>query len=72
MATKDWKLETDNEELNLMNFYKKSTKSIIAVWKDYGAWHFNVKINNRWNENDKPFKTKSQALKFAKSYMRTH
>jgi len=74
MALKDWK---KNEYEGTIN-YKKGTKTIKIIDHEivYGQSGFGVYLNDSsykyyeiWRRK---FKTKSQALKYARSYMRTH
>jgi len=83
MALKDWKKTYSTEDAEFYN--NPITKRYIHINKKR-ARDFGNKKYVRWEvsfENDKSgfmiidrtpayFKSKSQALKFAKSYMRTH
>ena len=80
MALKDWEKRSNNVWYN----DKKDSLLEIEKWEEYGKANignllkkqagYNVSVNNKRNFTiiDKDFKTKSQALRFAKSYMRTH
>lgn len=73
MAIKDWKKVGSNsykKELKLLiitkyELGKKRNLYAVSVFSDYG-WTSQHKVVS------KDFKTKTQALKFAKSYMRKH
>ena len=73
MVLKDWKLISDMPENYL--WQKKNGKELYTyklhasvVW-DGNPW---VATNMPDEKELKTFKTKAQALKFAKEYMRTH
>ena len=74
MATKDWKKETDTSKM-ILYVNKYNNKFNVDVF--YYRFHY----KNKWlvktaitdeSLKIKTFKTKSQALKYAKSYMRKH
>ena len=78
MALKDWKKIKEHEWIygTKHGIIFKSKKEypvnhLILLWPEYtrNGWYFedNKSMNTR-----KWFKSKSQALKFAKSYMRKH
>ena len=65
MALKDWKLVFNVKDQVL---YKHKDGERIIIITDEGKrkkWLFSVNLGNR-----REFKTKSQAMKFARSYMR--
>ena len=64
MALKDWK-QIENHPRD--NKWRKN-KNTIGIWEfHHGGWFF-----ERYDKELKYFKTKSQALKYAKAYMRKH
>jgi len=66
MATKDW--EKDREKSNIITWWnnnKKEGVSIVQFMNNNGKWSFTSE-----GKTIKDFKTKSQALAYAKSYMR--
>ncbi|MBU0894850.1 MAG: hypothetical protein KKF48_02780 [Nanoarchaeota archaeon] len=70
MALKDWKLKFKTKGQILWINEKK--EKLVQITDDYGkGWNY-----ASWGRNEKSkykhFKTKSQALKLAKSYMRKH
>jgi len=79
MATKDWKKRKDNTIDELWE--KRSSSSYHG---NYEIWVYKIKNPERelrWvfrireiggGSNTKQFKTKKQALKFAKAYMKKH
>ena len=79
MALKDWKKVNDN---TIDNLWEKKSKS--SYYGDYEIWVYKIRNPERklrWvfklkeigrGHQTKQFKTKSQAIKFAKAYMRTH
>jgi len=82
MAIRDWKnLERKND---YVSYIKKNQDLLIISYSLGGtrgyAWIWEVSIKTRLSSPLlyastiilKEFKTKSQALKFAKNYMRTH
>ena len=68
MALKDWKLELNR--LNRKEFYNNKTKYYLIIYKDKQISRFWKVRSHLLISPD--FKSKSQALKFAKAYMRTH
>lgn len=71
MALKDWKkLKATSPSIFTWNKWTGRTNKQVDVWKptrldtEYSVW-------TSANKQSK-FKTKIQALKFAKAYMRTH
>ncbi|MEK6880128.1 MAG: hypothetical protein AABY22_10990 [Nanoarchaeota archaeon] len=73
---KDWKRYTENEWSR-----KDDRYSFVKVWKTglssnerkrrgIGLYFFSGRVSRNGIETKKSFKTKSQALRFAKSYMR--
>jgi len=76
MATKDWKKVKDN-----IVDYLWENKSLSSYHDNYEIWVYKGKVNDkvRWifrfreignGSYTKHFKTKQQALKYAKAYMR--
>ena len=61
MAIKDWK----KKKL----FWIKNNKQVFSITKSL-LGGYNIIFSG--NQPQKRFKTKSEALKFAKSYMKTH
>ena len=70
MAIKDWK---KNYAVNIPSWKNDKTMGRIYIDK-YSDGDYAVKIYKHYSTfaEEKLFKTKSQALKFAKSYMRKH
>ena len=76
MATKDWKkISEDNERIHWHN--NKIHEGAFVYLQDYipelkkdNEWTFTIEPNKKGI--DKPFKSKSQAISFAKQYMRSH
>ena len=76
MATKDWKKESG---VGVVDHLWKNQKNSNEVWvykirlsDDKIGWAVTIRNPGGSTAPDKSFKTKSQALKFAKSYMRKH
>ena len=73
MAIKDWKLLFDDSESGIG--YRKKDKTLNVFnsyfYTDKNLWEMSVTKNSR-KIVKKHFKTKSQALKYAKAYMRKH
>ena len=74
MATKDWTKDVAPMEGNYLFINKHIFFKRISVFRNYPMKSFSVKV---WNSQmniiiDKTFNIKSQALKFAHQYMRTH
>lgn len=74
MALKDWGKNTAPIEGNYLFINKHIYLKRISIFRNYPMKSFSVKV---WNSKmnpiiDKTFKSKPQALKFAKSYMRKH
>ena len=68
MALKDWK----KVKAGIMGWEHKRLKILVRLGQEKGEF-YNIKIIEYGRTTlDKYFKTKSQALKFAKSYMRKH
>lgn len=67
MALKDWK--KISEYYYIDKFHSKQLFIRKNNYSKYNVYSYSFNGNNEIN---KFFKTKSQALKFAKSYMRTH
>jgi len=76
MALKDWK--TDKTPFyNILTHWQNQWGGVVEVSFDADELgnpsHYTVFINDRRIlKNNKNFKTKSQALAFAKKYMRSH
>ncbi len=70
MATKDWKkLRGENMWAN------KSTRGLIGLVRNANKDHVVTVGRGNWDNNSRDigkFKTKAQALKFARTYMRSH
>jgi hypothetical protein len=68
MALKDWKKVKENK------WRKEYSNKVIFIEYDklYTNNDYLVFTSNSWNALGKRFKTKSQALRFAKAYMRKH
>jgi len=68
MALKDWKKLDDDKSM------KRWIKTDNAYIRDVVKikYYSHIIEVHYGNNNRQDFKTKSQALKFAKSYMRTH
>ena len=62
MALKDYK-KIIRRDKNIIQFKNKKTGDIVGIY---------LLTNKKWETLTKKFKTKQQALKFAKSYMRKH
>ena len=75
MAIKDWKIY-DKDNTGQVGWIiwnnKKYTDDFVELSKDNKSWW--VSDYNRGSpvENKKRFKSKSQAMGFARQYMRTH
>jgi len=79
MVLKDWKKVKDN---TIDNLWEKRSKS--SYRGNYEIWVYKIRNTERklrWvfkireiggGSNTRQFKTKIQALKYAKSYMRSH
>ena len=78
MATEDWKIETKNKLETVFRNYNKDEALSIYFKNYFRNAVYNVAVWNTWHVGVgkdrfvKKFKTKSAALKFAKSYMRKH
>lgn len=71
MATKDWK--KTHSSTKATEWKKNSSYIFIDKTNNESLWHFNGTYKgNIISINDKLFKTKSQAMNYAKSYMRSH
>ena len=71
MAKKDWK---KIEEGDFLVYHNKKTNSYIKLWSPFsGERRFDVVvIVDKKTKEDKTFKRRSQALKFAYTYMKKH
>jgi len=69
---KDWKkVEVDNFRINYHRTHPNINISIRYFEKN--RWYVNIfPIKGKFNNIIKNFKTKSQALKYARSYMKKH
>lgn len=71
MATKDWKKGKYKN-----HYFNKISKEKISIVFDYigheDKWLVVITDNYEDVINERDFKTKSQALKFAKHYMKMH
>ena len=68
MALKDWKKGSD-----LTWYYHGKKSGVNKLYIDnYSGWRVVIVTTYEWDRYERNFKTKSQALKFAKSYMRKH
>ena len=78
MALKDWKLESNIISGNRRTAWnnQKDFSSRVVIFNPMSGYYgimWTLRIIDKYdNFKDKDFKTKSQALKFAKQYMRTH
>ena len=72
MALKDWKRITNENILIVYENIKQSKKQILIGSPDEKRWIVSVYIRSELIKTIKNFDTKSQALAFAKKYMRTH
>jgi len=79
MTLKDWKLNYKGKQtINYFHSYdKKTNDGELVIYKedelsDELEWRVKVQIGVFSSEHKFKFKTKSAALRFAKSYMRTH
>jgi len=83
MATKDWKKKLDNvrknsyakdAEIGEIRYVNSKNNGTIIVFIDTVSKLFPTTVHTYWFDGHKlkHFKTKSQALKFARAYMRKH
>lgn len=73
MATKDWKkVKPSNPDLGDLYQWEKGENKRIWIQKTSDDSYWVNALNGYYMEKNKRFNTKSQALSFAKSYMRTH
>ena len=81
MALKDWsKYQDDDEMLKFARTEKVNEPSALGIYANGDSFTDKIGVYvNIYFDNNKPykeikrnFKTKSQALKFAKQYMRSH
>ena len=70
MALKDWKKwENKNKQIIVFAKLDDTQKAIgISYVPEYHIWQVKYSLN----KEPKEFKSKAQALKFAKAYMRSH
>jgi len=81
MALKNWKLEKHTHDKNEIAFWRNNIDyyngfvSIYKIEKGAPAWDsgkYSVEISAGHDLESRYFKTKSQAIKYARQYMRTH
>ena len=74
MALKDWEKVTGNDGDIIISYKRKGIFGMqLYVSKAFNEYIFSVSEGLSYRADDtRNFKSKSQALKFAKSYMRTH
>ena len=74
MATKDWKIAyKSNKSIKWFNKKNNASEVIIKFWENSDLWKVSYDNWDFGGKHDgKLVDTKSQALKFAKDYMRTH
>ena len=65
MALKDWK-KTSNFSY-VVRYVNKKTEENLVIQKDNIGWNV-----HSWKLGKRMFNTESQALSFAKKYMRSH
>jgi hypothetical protein len=71
MALKDWK--KIGNKWRKHGDYGRDSDEYLVIRKFNKLYHFNIEtLDNKIWFTSKNFKTKQQALKFAKAYMRTH
>ena len=68
MALKDW--EKGKTEGGHLAYYNKKNTDVLVFTKGKKDW--NVRYGEIGQGDYKSFKSKSQALKFAREYMKTH
>lgn len=76
MATKDWKLVSEEDD-QVQWFSKRTQTSLFVYRQDYdngkeSEWFVEQANSKKTFFESKPKKTKSEALRLAKQYMRTH
>jgi len=71
MAMKDWKKFKHSTKDNII-WDKGDSKVQVAFIREPNKWLVTTWENDEDSRKDKYFKTKSQALGFARQYMRTH
>jgi len=70
MTTKDWRRTSlkSSDDFRIRWENKKNKRKIYIVSNEgFKSWSF-----GNWRDKNKIFKTKTQALTFAKAYMRKH
>ena len=78
MVSKDWKKPKNRFSKTESAWENKKTGTVIAIDKNkystINKWGLNIWTDKRLLQKDiiESFKTKAQALKFAKSYMSKH
>ena len=72
MALKDWKLDKEGGRGHII--YYSPPGQNLHILKELGANIYDVYINVGFSlgNPNKVFKSKTEALKFAKQYMKTH
>jgi len=75
MAIKDWKTDrtkVKRDIYEIYNYHNKKLKKILIMYDNPANKHFDILLDTGDDEILlKYFKTKSQALEFAKQYMET-
>lgn len=72
MALKDWEKQREFKKIiTWTNQVYGKRNELCEIYKTEKGWKF-IKIIGTEKTIDKNFKTKSQALAYARSYMRTH
>jgi len=70
MALKDWR-KTRNDEIAQVWLHKKKKIGVVVQMAEFSKDYL-VHFGSQDNANTKEFRTKAQALKFARDYRRTH
>ena len=70
MSLRDWRISTKDK--THIVYKRKDKTDVVSVHKLLGNEGYVFDMVNKPFSSEKYFKTKSQALKFAKSYMRKH
>jgi hypothetical protein len=72
MALKDWKKNTKFKSGKLEWIRNDKKDYLVYDYENYKYHEYRHFVWNQRNTTNKSFKTKAQALAFAKTYMRTH
>lgn len=77
MALKDWKKHGSYHKTSFTFYNKKYSQVIVQIYKTLGPWTTrHKKTNFVWRVSGvldtRDFKTKEQAFRYAKQYMRKH